>query len=361
MPEFARRLKELLATPVGALEAAASVVVVLCVGAVLLSVAVDFIEYGRRAGVKRKQRSVVATGSMLLFLALCSVMISGRIGAWTTAGLSVRLPLALAGLAALVLGAAANIAGRVRLGRQWANQVVIYEDHQLVTGGVYRWVRHPLYASLVLMLAGSSLVYANGAALAADLLVFLPFMAYRARQEEAALEREFPAYADYRRRVGMFFPKPWFFMNDNTSPAEVSAAAFFFCRYTVAAVLWAGYFLRRVELVAAVFAVLALSAALGIRRAPLVWLYSRTLDRWRPSRRVLLDVRAMRFAHTLGAAFGLACLALLLLPDPRPGWSATFVFGLLKTVSAVGLCPAYKLFTCLTSGGACCAFLRKKR
>ena len=43
--------------------------------------------------------------------------------------------------------------------------------------------------------------------LLAALGVFLPAMAYRARQEETALAAEFPAYAEYRRRTGMFFPK----------------------------------------------------------------------------------------------------------------------------------------------------------
>ena len=62
------------------------------------------------------------------------------------------------------------------------------------------------------MACGASLVFENPLALLAAFGVFLPAMAYRARQEETALAAEFPAYAEYRRRTGMFFPKlshPW--------------------------------------------------------------------------------------------------------------------------------------------------------
>ena len=105
----------------------------------------------------------------------------------------------------IVLGCGVNIAGRLNLGRNWANQVTIYEDQRLVTGVVYRLVRHPLYASLIWMFYGASLVYANVAAALANTLVFVPFMIYRARQEEKLLLKEFKDYAAYRARVGMFF------------------------------------------------------------------------------------------------------------------------------------------------------------
>jgi len=41
------------------------------------------------------------------------------------------------------------------------------------------------------------------------LVIFLPAMIYRARQEEAILSATFPNYAQYRRRTGMFLPMPW--------------------------------------------------------------------------------------------------------------------------------------------------------
>jgi protein-S-isoprenylcysteine O-methyltransferase Ste14 len=73
--------------------------------------------------------------------------------------------------------------------------------------GMFRLVRHPLYASLIWMFLGASLAYLNWVALSITLLIFLPAMAWRASQEEQLLAQSFPAYAAYRRRTGMFFPK----------------------------------------------------------------------------------------------------------------------------------------------------------
>jgi len=111
------------------------------------------------------------------------------------------------GSALLIVGAIVNIRGRLRLGKNWANQVVIYQDQTLITTDVYRLVRHPLYASLIWMFAGASLVYGNYLAFLANALIFLPFMTYRAKQEERSLANEFKNYNEYQQKVGMFFPK----------------------------------------------------------------------------------------------------------------------------------------------------------
>jgi hypothetical protein len=149
-------------------------------------------------------------------------------------------------------------------------------------------------------------------------------------------------------------------MNEPTDLAQVPRAAFAFCRYTVAAMLWAAWLLRCRPLVAAVWALLFLSWALTIRRAPLVVLYTWTVERIRPSAPVALSLGGMRFAHGLGATLGLICVALVYSPWPRAGWAVTLIFCALKTVSAVGLCPAYKLHDCMARG-TCCAFLKRQR
>ena len=111
------------------------------------------------------------------------------------------------GLVLVVAGAAVNILGRLALGRNWANHIKIYNDHSLVVNNVYGFVRHPLYASLIWMFLGASLVYFNFLAFLANALVFVPFMYYRAKQEEELLAKEFEKYKDYQKKVGMFFPK----------------------------------------------------------------------------------------------------------------------------------------------------------
>ena len=139
----------------------------------------------------------------------------------------------------------------------------------------------------------------------------------------------------------------------------IPKAAFAFCRYTMAVLLWLAFILRIKALVAVVFVVLVLSAALTIRRAPLVWFYTNTFHRIAPSGDEWLSVVGMRVAHTMGAAFAAVCLLLLYVVNVQAGWMATLVYCLVKTGSAIWACPMYKLYACMKSGN-CCTFLKKR-
>jgi hypothetical protein len=134
--------------------------------------------------------------------------------------------------------------------------------------------------------------------------------------------------------------------------------AFLFCRYGVAVLIWVALLLQSVYVLWAVFAILALSALLKVERAPMVWSYTNTLGRFVASKDVILDVRAMRFAHTSGAVLAAVALVLVTLHSPL-AWPFVGVFALLKTVSALGFCPAYKIYGCAAKGG-CCALTGKQ-
>lgn len=135
-------------------------------------------------------------------------------------------------------------------------------------------------------------------------------------------------------------------------PVTIPAHAFVFCRYTIAILVWLGWLLHSVGWLAAAAVLLGLSAALKVRRAPLIWLYSRTLMRLHSSPMEVVDETAMRFAHLLGTGFALACLGAVWL-EPKFGWRLTLLFALMKTISALGFCPASKLFTCATNTTCC--------
>jgi protein-S-isoprenylcysteine O-methyltransferase Ste14 len=182
-------------------------IITLCAAAVLSAVALNFLFAGASGEARAVQRSPVATLSMVVFFTGVYGLIHYRIGAVAIPWPTLRAGLSLPGALLVVAGCAVNLAGRFSLGANWADQVTLYASQQLVTRGVYALVRHPLYASLIWMFCGAGLAYANIAVLAATALLFIPAMYYRAAQEERALARAFPEYADYRRRVGMLFPR----------------------------------------------------------------------------------------------------------------------------------------------------------
>lgn len=75
----------------------------------------------------------------------------------------------------------------------------------LVSHGVYGWVRHPLYGSLMLAGAGWGLMWQSGWALGA-VAVLTVFLDRKAREEERRLREVFPEYGRYAARVRRFVP-----------------------------------------------------------------------------------------------------------------------------------------------------------
>ncbi|HEX3315702.1 MAG TPA: isoprenylcysteine carboxylmethyltransferase family protein, partial [Gemmataceae bacterium] len=63
------------------------------------------------------------------------------------------------GLVLLTLGGTLRIAAVFELGRRFTGLVAIQKDHHLKTDGLYRWIRHPSYAGMLLYTAGFMLVF----------------------------------------------------------------------------------------------------------------------------------------------------------------------------------------------------------
>jgi protein-S-isoprenylcysteine O-methyltransferase Ste14 len=84
---------------------------------------------------------------------------------------------------------------------------VTRKAHTLVTGGPYRWVRHPFYASVLLLVVSCATLAANWFILASGLAVF-SMMVLRTRIEEGwPVERFGDEYRRYMKRTGAFFPR----------------------------------------------------------------------------------------------------------------------------------------------------------
>jgi len=75
----------------------------------------------------------------------------------------------------------------------------------LVESGVYRHIRHPIYAGVMLAGVGWAVATASLPALVAS-LALIAWFDLKARREEAWLLERFTAYADYRARTRRFLP-----------------------------------------------------------------------------------------------------------------------------------------------------------
>jgi protein-S-isoprenylcysteine O-methyltransferase Ste14 len=79
---------------------------------------------------------------------------------------------------------------------------------ELVVSGLYRYVRNPMYVSMLLFILGQALLYETGLLLLYGLALFVLFHAFVVAYEEPALERQFgESYRRYRRQAGRWLPR----------------------------------------------------------------------------------------------------------------------------------------------------------
>jgi hypothetical protein len=136
-------------------------------------------------------------------------------------------------------------------------------------------------------------------------------------------------------------------------PVSVSKASFAFCRYSVAIMVWLSFFLKSELLLGFVLLIFLLNVGLRVKRAPLIRLYDLTINRIKKSPEILVNEYSLLFAHTLAAFLSALCLVMVLTVHNDRIWYAVLAFALLKTVSALGFCPASRLYECVL-GDNCC-------
>ncbi len=177
---------------------------VIVVSLVLTVVALFTNSGGMIPGKKEDRRNRWVFGPIIVLslgLALLPPYLDGR-DLWTTD----EMVTPYVGLALLTAGGALRLAPVFVLGRRFTGLVAIQEGHRLETGGLYRLVRHPSYAGLLLFMAGYVLVFRCwlGLLLVAAMLAVL---VGRMNAEERLLESEFgEEYAAYRRHTWRLVP-----------------------------------------------------------------------------------------------------------------------------------------------------------
>lgn len=77
---------------------------------------------------------------------------------------------------------------------------ILPEANKLNTKGIYSFSRHPLYSSYLLWYFASILMFQSIAIVIASIIQAI-FQVIRAKNEEKILEKNFPEYADYKKRV----------------------------------------------------------------------------------------------------------------------------------------------------------------
>ena len=113
----------------------------------------------------------------------------------------------VASIAFLILGGVLSWTSARTLGRQWRFDAGLNADHQLVQSGAYRFVRHPIYASMLCMLLGTGFLLTPALMLLVSVVLFFIGVEIRIRIEDALLASRFgETFRDYQRRVPAYLP-----------------------------------------------------------------------------------------------------------------------------------------------------------
>ncbi len=128
-----------------------------------------------------------------------------RFGAFRHHGVSTDSEREGVGLALFALGLGFAIWARVHIGRNWGSPMTQKDEPELVTGGPYRFVRHPIYSGILSAGIGTAIGLSWWwlAAVGVGAIYFV----YAATVEERFLTGRFPsAYPAYRLRTKMLVP-----------------------------------------------------------------------------------------------------------------------------------------------------------
>ena len=113
-------------------------------------------------------------------------------------------------IASIVLAPVGTVFGWLavrHLGKQLRILAGLYPDHELIRTGPYAVVRHPVYATLFLLMLASGLLLAWWPLLLLGVILYVAGTEIRIHAEEELLQARFgAAFEDYRRRVPAYLP-----------------------------------------------------------------------------------------------------------------------------------------------------------
>ena len=93
------------------------------------------------------------------------------------------------------------------LGENYAQDIVIFKNHELHKKGLYGIIRHPQYLSQILSDMGAAVALLSYVAFPVILLVEIPLFILRARYEDQLLEKHFgDEFKAYKKKTGFMIP-----------------------------------------------------------------------------------------------------------------------------------------------------------
>ena len=95
------------------------------------------------------------------------------------------------GIIAFIIGSLILLSSRFQLGRFASGKLKIQEDHKLITSGIYKYIRNPIYFGGLLTVLGMGLVFRSLIVLSIGLVLDIYVFLKRIFREEELLKEKF--------------------------------------------------------------------------------------------------------------------------------------------------------------------------
>jgi protein-S-isoprenylcysteine O-methyltransferase Ste14 len=185
--------------------------VVLTATVVMMAIRAPHGQRSRSVKVAKSQKTALETGLLVFaWVGFFVPLVWVASPAFRFAEYPLRaVPLA-AGVMCYVIGLWLFYRSHADLGTNWSITLEVREGHRLITHGVYRAVRHPMYSALALYSVGQALVIPNSVAGLSNLVAFAVLFAFRVGAEERMMAQQFGnEYAAYTARTKRLIPRVW--------------------------------------------------------------------------------------------------------------------------------------------------------
>ncbi len=150
-----------------------------------------------------EQREVVALSGLMFIAAFVLAGLNFRFG-W------IVMPRWIVRAASVVFLLAYGLYAEVLRENEYLSRTIEVQEHQTVVDtGLYGIVRHPMYAATLLLFPAMPLILGSPLSFCI-LLLYIPIIVKRIRNEEEVLEKGLEGYAEYKTRVKYrLFPGIW--------------------------------------------------------------------------------------------------------------------------------------------------------
>ena len=141
---------------------------------------------------------VGSTVSTLLLRNQSSLLITGVVGD----------VLELVGLALYATGTIMRYAGSMALGPMYNRFIQVQKNQPLVSNGIYKFIRHPMYVGLFLLIVAFPMYFKNGVLIGLTLVAMFFVIHQRMNYEERIMEEVIgERYVQWKANHHRFFPK----------------------------------------------------------------------------------------------------------------------------------------------------------